>query len=89
MDWTLTWPRKLLSFRNRTFREESAVTGSSLDELLDLIREAYESGEEITVSLQEHDPTPEFLYDNDGGEPAISSDERWEIAFNQKREAFR
>ena len=32
------------------------------------------------------DPTPQFLYDNTGGEPAMSADEMWTQAFNKKQE---
>lgn len=32
------------------------------------------------------DPTPQFLYDNTGGEPAKSADEMWMQAFSKKRE---
>jgi hypothetical protein len=87
MNWTITYPRKLLSFKNKTVREEEKEAGSDCDTLLDLIEQAYRDGEEIQVNLEGYDPTPNFLYDDTGGEPALSSDERWEIAFNQKREA--
>lgn len=89
MNWTITWPRKVLSFKNRTVREEEIQRGHDHDELLDLVKYAYEEGEEITLTLEEHDPTPEFLYDNTGGEPVISADERWQAAFQQKQEAFK
>lgn len=34
----------------------------------------------------DYDPTPQFLYDNDGGEPAVSAAERDAATFAQKRE---
>lgn len=89
MEWTITWPRKILSFKDRTVREEEIQQGRDLDELLHLVKYAYEEGEEITLTLGEYDPTPNFLYDNTGGEPAISADERWQAAFQQKQEAFK
>lgn len=33
-----------------------------------------------------YDPTPQFLYDDTGGEPAKSADEMWMEAFIQKQE---
>jgi hypothetical protein len=89
MNWTIIWPRKVLSFKDRTVREQEIEKGQDLDELLDLIKYAYKEGEEITLTLEEYDPTPEFLYDNTGSEPAISADERWQAAFQQKQEALK
>ena len=42
---------------------------------------------EIIDALNEiiyYDPTPQYLYDNTGGEPPISAKERSQIAFKQK-----
>lgn len=89
MIWTIIWPRKILSFKTRTVRESEIQQGHDLDELLNLIKYAYEQGEEITIAMGEYDPTPDFLYDLTGGEPAISADERWQAAFQQKQEAFK
>lgn len=89
MNWTITWPRKVLCFKNRTVREQEIEQGHDLDELLCLVKYAYDQGEEITLTLEEYDPTPQFLYDNTGGEPATSADERWQAAFQQKQEAFK
>ena len=86
MDWSIVYPRKIISFKTREAREREVVTGSDLDELLDLVKDAYENSEEIEISLSEHDPTPFYLYDNSGGEAPVSSDERWQQAFDQKRE---
>lgn len=59
--------------------------GVGLDDLLDQIQIAYEAGIETEISF-DIDPTPQYLYDNTGGEPAVSADERWQNAFDQKRE---
>lgn len=58
--------------------------GFGLDDLLDQVRIAYESGIDIEISF-DIDPTPQCLYDNTGGEPVMSADERWQNAFDQKR----
>jgi hypothetical protein len=42
--------------------------------------------EEIIPMLEnelDFDPTPQYLYDNDGGEAAISSGERHDVALKQ------
>lgn len=36
-----------------------------------------------------HDPTPQFLYDNTGGEPPVSSQELWMTDFNKKQQLTR
>jgi hypothetical protein len=46
-----------------------------LDEVLNLLDE-----------YLDFDPTPQFLYDNTGGEPPLSSTEMQQQAFNQKME---
>lgn len=33
-----------------------------------------------------YDPTPQYLYDNTGGEPVKSANEMWQESFQQKRE---
>jgi hypothetical protein len=86
LNWEVKWPRKVLSFKHKTVREEEIETGSDLDELIFLIKKADEEAEEIEIRLYEYDPTPEFLYDDFGGEPPMSSSERWQSAFNQKQE---
>jgi hypothetical protein len=45
--------------------------------------------DEIIPLLEEivdYDPTPQYLYDNDGGEPAISSSEMYSGAWKQHQE---
>jgi len=39
---------------------------------------------EAIESIIEFDPTPQYLYDNTGGEPPISAEERSREAFEQK-----
>ena len=46
------------------------------DDLLEMI----DSFDEII----HYDPTPQYLYDNTGGEPPISAKERSQIAFERK-----
>lgn len=58
--------------------------GTGLDDLLDQVQIAYEAGIETEISF-DIDPTPQYLYDETGGEPAISADERWQNAFDEKR----
>jgi hypothetical protein len=44
---------------------------------------------EFLYEVQEHndyDPTPQFLYDNDGGEPPVTADEMWQTDFRKKQE---
>lgn len=86
MNWTITYPRKLVSLKDKIVREEEKETGYDLDDLLFLVKKAYEDQEEISIELDCYDPTPQYLYDEYGGEPPISADERWTAAFNQKRE---
>jgi hypothetical protein len=43
---------------------------------------------EFLFSVEEYndyDPTPRFSYDETGGEPPLSADERWQAAFDQKQ----
>jgi hypothetical protein len=89
MQWIITYPRKVISFKEGIVREEEKETGFDIDDLFYNIKQAYLDGEEITVELAHYDPTPNFPYDDTGGEPPLSADERWEIAFNEKREAWR
>lgn len=46
-----------------------------LNEVLDLLSE-----------YLDFDPTPQFLYDDTGGEPPVSSAERCQASYRQKRE---
>ena len=39
---------------------------------------------EAIESIIEFDPTPQYLYDDTGGEPPISAEERIREAFEQK-----
>jgi len=39
---------------------------------------------EAIESIIEFDPTPQYLYDDTGGEPPISAEERSREAFEQK-----
>jgi len=72
LDWTITYhPSK---------EEISGIAHTSPDELCDYIADAFRDGRCFSVYAQEHDPTPQYLYDNDGGEPPMSSDERWRAA---------
>jgi len=89
MQWIITYPRKVISFKKGIVREEEKETGFDMDELFHNITQSYLAGEEITVELAHYDPTPNFAYDDTGGEPPLSADERWEIAFNEKREAWK
>lgn len=86
MQWFITFPRKLVSLKNNLFRPEETFNGTDYDELLDLIKEAWDKAEEVEIRFEQIDPTPRYLYDNTGGEPAMSADERWQQAFNQKQE---
>lgn len=45
--------------------------------------------EEFLAGMEEYwgqDPTPNFLYDNSGGEPPITADEMWQTDFRKKQE---
>ena len=45
--------------------------------------------DEIIPQLEnelDFDPTPEYLWDNSGGEPPVTLDEMHTAAYNQKRE---
>ena len=46
----------------------------------DQLNEIIDSFDEIIY----YDPTPQYLYDNTGGEPPISAKERSQMAFQQK-----
>lgn len=59
--------------------QELLDVGDKLEEIIVVINEA--------LALYDYDPTPQYLYDNDGGEPPLSADERWQAAFNEKMEA--
>jgi hypothetical protein len=88
MDWKITYAR----WNSTTKSYEEAVIEERFGdddghELIALIQEAFNDGMEIEVSLTEHDPTPQFLYDNDGGEPPMSRDEIYNRAWEEKRQA--
>lgn len=72
------------NFKLKTRVAESQETGRGILDLMDHLLYAFEHGIEFEVSF-DIDPTPRFLYDNTGGEPAVSADERWQNAFDQKR----
>jgi hypothetical protein len=43
---------------------------------------------EFTEAVDEwydYDPSPQYLYDNDAGEPLLSAAERWNTAFTEKQ----
>ena len=46
-----------------------------IDELIVVIDE--------TLAALDYDPTPQYLYDNDGGEPPLSADERLAAAHKE------
>jgi hypothetical protein len=39
---------------------ESGLCYSDCDDILHLVREAYRRGEEITLRMSQHDPTPQY-----------------------------
>lgn len=82
MYWEITWPRKVLSFKDGIVRDEETQVGTDFDELIQLIEYCCKHQEEATLRLYENQPTDEDVI----GEPAMSADERWQAAFNQKRE---
>ena len=41
---------------------------------------------EKVMEVLDYDPTPQYLYDNDGGEPPLSADERHAAAWRQHQE---
>jgi hypothetical protein len=86
MQWQIKFPRKVVSFKNNLIRPEQVETGYDFDELIDYIKEAWEHDEEIEICFYQEDPIPQYLYDATGGEPPLSADERWQQAFDQKRE---
>lgn len=63
---------------------KSQQTGRGIIDLMDHIVYAYQNNIGIEISF-DSDPTPQFLYDNTGGEPALSADERWQRDFEEKR----
>jgi hypothetical protein len=87
MDWKITyarrWNRNTKSYDPAEIEERFG--DDSIDELIALIQQAFNDGIEIQVALTEHDPTPQFLFDNDGGEPPITLDEMYKRAVEEKR----
>ena len=60
----------------KSFGQRDWEVFSFEDDLLGII----DSFDEIIY----YDPTPQYLYDNTGGEPPISAKERSQMAFEQK-----
>lgn len=82
MRWEVTWPRKVLSFKDGIVRDEEIQIGTDFDELIQVIEHCCKHQQEITLRLWENQPTDEDVI----GEPAMSADESWQAAFNQKQE---
>ena len=87
MDWKVTYARRWCpKVKGYLAAEiEEAFGDDSGDELFALIQEAYKEGTEIQVAISQHDPTPQFLFDNDGGEPPVTLDEMYKRAWEEKR----
>jgi len=87
MDWKITYARRWDSVTKSyaAAEIEERFGDDQGDELMDLIQQAFNDGIEIQVALSEHDPTPQFLFDNDGGEPPITLDEMYKRAWEEKR----
>jgi hypothetical protein len=86
MDYTISLSKTLrYDSATKTFSrvEAEVIQGHDLDELFDIMTEAWNEAREFSVEVGQHDPTPQYLYDNDGGEPAISANERHSQAFAQ------
>lgn len=91
MNFEIVYPRKLVKLAKAgevtQFREQEVETGDDLEDLLHFVKQAYVNGEEITVRLFEHDPTPEYLYDDSFGEAAVTMGELHENARQEKMQA--
>jgi hypothetical protein len=78
MEFCITYPGESIydqSTRMWTRTDKTYATGFDVDELFDLIQEAWDEGKEIEISIGEHDPTPQYLYDDWGGEAPVSMTE--------------
>lgn len=60
-------------------------SGEDTDEFFGWAEYMISENKKFSIEFGDIDPTPEFLYDNYGGEPPISAGERWTQAFNEKR----
>jgi len=86
MDWKITYARWNSTTKSYEEAEiEERFGDDDGHELIALIQQAFNDGIEIQVALTEHDPTPQFLFDNDGGEPPITLDEMYKRAVEEKR----
>ena len=86
MDYTISLAKTMrYNSETKTFNRVDAevIQGHDLDELFDLMADAWNEAREFSVEVGQHDPTPQYLYDNDGGEPPLSADERHSQAFAQ------
>lgn len=60
---------------------------SSSDELFGTVEHLMNEQEKFTIEFDEIDPTPQYLYDNTGGEMQVSAGEIYAQAVQQKQEA--
>ena len=61
-------------------------SGTDSDELFGLVEYMMEKNEEFSIEFGDIDPTPQYLYDNSGGEAPVTMQEICNAAFVQKRE---
>ena len=69
-------------------KEKTGATEEDTDseELFALAEYMINEGREFSVEFGIVDPTPQFLYDNSGGEAPVTMGEIYDNAFKQKQE---
>jgi hypothetical protein len=70
--------KEIVEFENKLHMMDMNLNSSdvdTLDEVISMIEE-----------IVDYDPTPQYLYDNDGGEPPISAEEMHSGAWRQHQE---
>jgi len=61
--------------------------GTDSDELFATVESAINEQKSFCIEFETVDPTPQYLYDNSGGEPPVTASEMHAQSLQQKREA--
>ena len=71
--------KEIVEYENKLHMMDQTLNPVDLSKIEDEIIPAIEE-------IVDYDPTPQYLYDNDGGEPAISAEEMHSGAWKQHQE---
>jgi hypothetical protein len=78
-------PRDFISWDITDKETGAQEVGTDAYELFDWIEYMMNENKRFSIDFDTIDPTPQFLWDDTGGECAVSAHESWTNSFNQKR----